>query len=543
MTERGNKARLVRPWLLVVLGLLLLASLVLFVLARRSSAPVAVDKHVQAAAERHTRVEAAAAIALAPLPTKIPIVERPGKDAWGYPLSYVDKAGLRSLLGRGKYRELSAYIEQFQADAEADFHSEYWINDCADTFESAERQIEPSLDAWVKETPDSFAPYLGRAVHRYAVGFAQRGVAWASETDADNFKGMEAAFALAFQDLEQALRIKPGLMPARRMELRIAFSGSAHKHEFKAMAARALQVCPRCFQIRATIQIGLTPRWGGSYREMTEAASSAKPGQNPRFRLLPGYLLMDRATSARLAKDKDLALSLAEQAVALGDNTDFLYELARTLSYRSDHAGALRAVNRALELRPLRKDLLFLRANLAPQQATPDWEAAHSDLIAGLRQDPADTEARQLIPYVVSGLTSLGWTLHEKGDQDNALRLLDKASELAPSRDLEGRRVAVLTQGFRGTAREILALEARANAAPHDFYAHERLDYALSKSAQWSTIAAMWAAYIAQNPEDGRAYYERAGTYMRLQQADAAHADAVRACELGVSAGCAAGAR
>lgn len=120
---------------------------------------------------REQRTEAAALVSLAPLPVTVPIVERPGRDSFGYPLSYVDTSALRSLLGRTKYRELSTYIEQFQAKAAADFHEEYSIDDGADAFESAERQIEPSLDAWVKATPNSFAPYLARGAHRFALGF------------------------------------------------------------------------------------------------------------------------------------------------------------------------------------------------------------------------------------------------------------------------------------------------------------------------------------------------------------------------------------
>jgi tetratricopeptide (TPR) repeat protein len=158
--------------------------------------------------------------------------------------------------------------------------------------------------------------------------------------------------------------------------------------------------------------------------------------------------------------------------------------------------------------------------------------------MAGLRLAPSDQQARASLPYVANGLTALGWEAHQRGEEDKAIRLLDEAAEIAPSHDVESRRVLVLTSGFHGKPEEIAALESAATAAPHDFYAHERLDYALSKGREWNRIAAMWSAYIAQNPEDGRAYYERGGTYSNQGQAELAHADAVRACELGISAGC-----
>jgi tetratricopeptide (TPR) repeat protein len=151
---------------------------------------------------------------------------------------------------------------------------------------------------------------------------------------------------------------------------------------------------------------------------------------------------------------------------------------------------------------------------------------------------PSDQQARASLPYVAQGLVFVGWEAHEHGEEDKAIRLLDESAEIAPGREVDSRRKVVLTAGFHGKPEEITALEAAANAAPHDFYAHERLDYALSLSRQWPRIVAMWTAYIAQNPDDGKAYNERGGTYYNEGQSAASIADAVRGCELGVSAAC-----
>jgi tetratricopeptide (TPR) repeat protein len=531
------EAPLVRPWLLVVLGVLLLvvsgAGVTLF-MHRFEIDPR--TTHDQSVAARQARLQAATLVALAPLPVKDPVVHRDGADAYGYPRSYVDRSALRSLLGRGKYQELSAYIERFETDAEADFHAEYFIQDSADAFESAEHELDASLDAWVAATPDSFAPYLARGAHRFAVGFGERGFDVAKKTEHENFRAMDAAFALSFADFEHALQLEPRLMPARRDEIRIAFAGSEHRAQFATLLARAFATCGSCFVVRVTQQIALEPRWGGSYAQMATAARSANPVHNPRFSLLAGYALIDQA--AQSAEDKDLngELSLAQRADALGANADFSEELARALEDHDDDAGALRAISRAIELRPSRAELLLLRAHLYSR--TKDWEPAYRDLMAGLRLAPADEQARASLPYVARGLTFVGWQAHQRGDENNAIRLLDEAAEIAPDGDVEARRVAVLTSGFHDKPEEIAALETAANAAPHDFYAHERLDYALSQGHDWPRIAAMWTAYIAANPEDGHAYYERGGTYFNEGQNAAAHADAVRGCELGVSAAC-----
>jgi len=219
--------------------------------------------------------------------------------------------------------------------------------------------------------------------------------------------------------------------------------------------------------------------------------------------------------------------------------TKQLYEKADILGRRKEFAPALTAIGRALELRPQRDSLLYQRARLAVTQVPRDWQAAYSDLKLALQFAPADDDARSLVPYVANGLMSQGWEAHNAGKETEAIRLLDQASELRPSSDLERRRVAVLTAGFKGTDAEVTALEAAAKADPHDFYAYERLDYALSKRREWPRIAAMWNVYIAENPSDGRAFLELGGTLHNQGDKPAALGAASRACELGVSKACA----
>jgi hypothetical protein len=76
----------------------------------------AAAKLEQAAAGRDERVTSVAAVALAPLPIKLPLVERAGNDAYGY----------RDRMSIGL---LSAVCSAAAAEA----------------FETAEREIEPSL--------------------------------------------------------------------------------------------------------------------------------------------------------------------------------------------------------------------------------------------------------------------------------------------------------------------------------------------------------------------------------------------------------------
>src|SRR6187431_2566707 len=486
--KRASGSSWARPWLWVVLAAVFLAGDVVIArmaihwyFARRSAQIMNFDagEHARAAVERKLRAEPAAYVSQAPLPDKLPLVERSGKDAYGYPLSYVDRAALRGLLARGQYQALSKYLEQFALEADADFHNEYHIHDAVDAFETPERPLDASLDAWIAATPDSFAPWVARGAHRFALGFAQRGAEFAHETDADNFKGMEAAFAPAFDDLEHALRLNPRLMPALRYQIRISFVGSQHGAEFDALCMRAFAICKACFQPRVTQQVALEPRWRGSYARMARAAKAADPRLNPRFVQLSGYELIDRAAVSTVAKDDMGALAFTQRAAALGDNVDFLLPLARGLANHGDTAGSLKAISRALEIRPQRADLLFFRAYVYTLTELRDYEAAYRDMLLALRLDPANPDGRSTLRTVARGLDFAAGQAQQRGDLSGTLRLLDESMDLFPNNATEHRRSAVLTSGFQGSAAELTALEQAANAAPHEFYAHQRLDYAL----------------------------------------------------------------
>ena len=254
--------------------------------------------------------------------------------------------------------------------------------------------------------------------------------------------------------------------------------------------------------------------------------------------VLPGFIDEDRSRVASEAGDLAAALRHIDHACALGDETAFLRTRGYLLARRDQKALALEALDRALDIRPQDPETLFERAQANAYKGSQDWRAAHADLFLALQIKPAAPEAGELLPFVAHGLTFLGWQAHEQGRDDEAIRLLDQATDLLPSRDLEQRRFAVLTSGFHDSEEELAKLENEANAQPNDFYPHQRLDYALSKRRNWNRIATMWNRFLLANPQHGRAYYERSGTLHNLGHRDASRADLLRACELGVSAAC-----
>lgn len=530
-TPHGSRSRV--PVLLSVLAMLLAGAAAVvggpyvrgLAAGRRSALPTAAEARAQ-------RMTPVVDVAPAPLPTALPLV---GPDE-GVPGKHVDRPAFRTLLLRGRYATLNGYFDELQTSFETDPTLEQWPADAANAFASPDEALRVQLDAWVVATPAHFAPYLARGEHLTAVGFAARGTDWAHETPGENFAAMDAAFSPARVDLEKAVNLRPKLVAAMVQQIDIAM---ASRHiDLQPAVDRAISTCPTCFLTRSAALEALEPRWGGSYAAMAKLAAAAPVKLNAKLRLLPGYIDVDQGNVLWTAGKLDEALIAFDRACALGDHWAFLLARGKLRSERKEHAKALIDLDRALALRPGSPPVLVERARV--HGALRHAEPAGRDLLAALRVRATDTRARWLRDYVVGLLVYEAHQQGIAGRRADALRLFDLAAELAPeNRDVIRRRSEVVVSGIDAAGNDLAALEAAAAAAPNDFRAHQRLDYALARQRRFERIAEIWDGYLTRNPGDAQAYFERAGTYHHLHRSADALADFTKACELGSTEGCA----
>lgn len=485
---------------------------------------------------REQRKQPTTDLAVAPLPTGMPLVEREGNDAWGFPRSYVDQAGLRSLLHHGKYTELTQYFEHFQQEFEKDPAKEYWIFRATQAFYSAEPELQPKLDTWVKTFPFSFAPYLARGAHRVAVLWANRGGKAASETATADMQAMQDAAPMARKDLDRAIQINPKLLAADRFLINLALP-IGDREAINTAMTHAKQICSACISVSTKYIDTLQPRWGGSFDAMEHFARKQADPSNPKVRLLEGYVAMERSRVERGAKNFDEALRHADAACAVGDWPEFLAERAAVYAALKNYPKALTEVDRAIELLPTLPDFRTARAGYRTEVG--DWEGAAADLIAAIQVEPTDSEAGRWRRYIAHGLSDQGWQAHEKGDRATAVRLLELAEQLDfASKEIRTRKEKVIRGGVTGKADEFAALEAKVQANPDDLKAHQQLDYAYAKKRQFPKVIAMWTEYISRHPNDGTAYFERSGAYYNSKKRDLAFADVEKACALGHNTAC-----
>ena len=480
-----------------------------------------------------SRLKPLVEVAPVPEPNGLPLRGEEGVSADGFPRQWVDQAGLRSLLIHRRFAALDAAFAHFQDAFEKDPRFERWPADATAAFASSEPALRPLLDEWLEASPQSFAPWLARGSHQAAVAHNQRGSKWAKDTTDVEFAEMRATIPLALADLEHALSLRPRLLAALGREFHLIML-KGDLFAFEEAARRADALCPSCFLHRVSVMKARQPRWGGSYEEMKRYAASAPVKDNPRLALLPGYIELDVADVAIADGREADALAASDRALAFGDHWAFLLGRGHVLRHRKENDAALIDLSRALQLRPGNPDVLVERAEVyfALQKA----ELAAHDLLAALRVEPSHVRADQLYGHAVWSLIHDGLEFHNAGRREDALRVFDLASELAPlDGEVLGRRAMVLASGDAG----IEVLRAAVDAAPDDLRTNQTLDYALAKENRYDEVVALWNRYLSKHADDGRAYMERAGALNHLGRRPEVIADLERACELGVTEGCA----
>jgi tetratricopeptide (TPR) repeat protein len=490
----------------------------------------------RAKTDRARRQIPVAPVALPRAETLPPLVGPDGTDEAGYPRRHVNPAYLRRLLSDRRYDTLTRELEQLQAAFEADARKELWPIEAARAFWTAVPELDAQLDAWVAASPQSFAPWLARGAHRVGVGFNHRGSATADRTHRDNFAAMEAVHRQAGDDLARALELRPRLLAARVLQLKIA---SAAGRRLDEIVEGGLSICADCIGFYHEYMTSLLPRWGGSYPRLLAAAIRAPVGKNPRLRVLRGYVDYDEARIlAANEGDRERALERIQRACALGEHWLFLDERAQIEAQLGQQDAARRDSERAAELEPTRAEVRFHRGRIL--LASKEYEGAGRELVAGLHLDATDEEGRELLPSVKQGLIYAGWEQHKAGHRDVALRLLDLAVELDPDdKALQGRRTFILSDGkHRAETVEITELQTKARGAPDDFRAQQELDYALAKQGRFAEIIDLWTTYLGRHPDDARAYLERGGAAWRLGRRAEARANAKQSCDLGLAEAC-----
>jgi tetratricopeptide (TPR) repeat protein/Zn-dependent protease len=457
-----------------------------------------------------------------------------GSDEYGNPRQHVDRAALRGLLFRRRFAELTLAVESLQEGFEADPRKEDWPNDAAEALGTGETTLLPLLEEWANASPGSFAPPMALGSHWVAAAYERRGTKFAAETPPQDFEAMGEALRRAMPELAKAVERRPRLVSAMRQQLRARLldGGPGDREQ---VLTQALTVCPSCFLIRVTFLRTITPRWGGSDGKMSEFATRPWASPDRHAALLSGYVELERARELVSGGRDGQALVAAERACAAGTHWEFLAERGRIKLRVKDVPGALADLELAGSLRPGHPDVLFWHS-LALGRAGR-WEEAGGSFRAGAQVDPGHWLGRSIAAQIVEGLVYEGWNRHQAGDRDGALRDYDLAAEFDPGNpDVQSRRNAVIVGGEAPTAARG---PAGAEWPTDEFRTVQRHTYQLARQGQIEQVIPLWDDFLARQADHGRAHLERGKALYHLGRHGEAADEARKACELGVSEGCA----
>jgi tetratricopeptide (TPR) repeat protein len=258
---------------------------------------------------------------------------------------------LREALMRKDYQQLTTALEEAQQAFENSVLNEDWARDAFRAFNVADPSLEPLLSGWIAASPKSYVARAARGQYFEASARAARGRAWAADTTSAQMKGMSDYFEKATADCEAALKIRPRLLVCQVLLIDILKKGGP-SGAAKVYATEALRAEPASFLIRQAYMHSLTPRWGGSYEEMTELAraSQAYVTKNPRLKLLLGYVAWDRGNMLVPQGRPRESLPYFAEALKSGDDPLFLSDRGGAYYRLKQYEQAMADLTRALEV-------------------------------------------------------------------------------------------------------------------------------------------------------------------------------------------------
>jgi tetratricopeptide (TPR) repeat protein len=446
-----------------------------------------------------------------------------------------DRFEILKLLREQNHAALNRLLESYQERFEKDPATELDLEIAFRAFWIADPSLAPLIDEWLRRSPASFSARLARARHFQKLGIERRGARSARDTTADQFRGMEQAFAEAEREAREALRMNPELIEAYAVLMGITHGDLKRCGQ---LAEEALRVWEGSFRIRALYLDCLRPRWGGSHQAMERFAAASQPssGRNAKLGALKGYAAWDAGTLLRLDRRYEEALGFFTRALAAGEFWRFYVDRGETYYLTRAHEKALADLNRADQLLPQHPETLVHRASTL--MALKREDEALRDLQLVQRIDPTNPSLGRFRADHAKRRVGEGFELARAGRLDESLARFDAALAIVPEHAEAhyGRGRSHLKKG--DLDRALADFEAAIRLNPRHYDAHVNADWILARRKAWNRILDHWNRFLALEPSHAGAYLERAGAHRHAGNMPAALRDLTRSCELGNGKAC-----
>ena len=453
----------------------------------------------------------------------------------------VDKSEILLQFQKQLFKPLNSKLEEFQQAFEEDYQAEDYIFDVFETFKKADSAYEPVLQNWIKQFPDSYAPYVARAEYYCACASQARGSKRVIEKDQNEYKEMERYYSLALLDIDQALKLKAGMDVCYALKVEIGMA--LEKEELITNAlVEATKYHPYGYRVRLKYLQTLTPRNGGSYEKMEGFIVNCTKFAvyNPKLKELSAAIPADKGSAFSYLGKYDQAVKMYTEALKYSNYHSYYAARGDVYTKLLDYNHALEDYDRALELSPNDPEYLRHKAQAIAQQ-NRFIEAQK------VKRQSKQTDTYDDFPLKKSS----------EGEREKAIGHVQKGNDFMNAGQYE-QAILEYTEAIRFLPDEYVLYHNRAlcylqmkndEAALQDFHhaierkhdnieAYIKITFIYANRGMYDDALNSISAAITLKPDNAEAIYYRAKVYERKGMNIEALQDARQACEMGYQRAC-----
>lgn len=419
---------------------------------------------------------------------------------------------LRSMLKKKEFYALNKTIAQLDASYKSNkIREDVWFT-AYEAFKIKNTSLTSLFDTWVSTTPDSYQPYLARAIFHYQMGWLSRGGKWASETKEEQINEMSIYFNKSSEDLIKSLNLNGPAVISYNYLIGIT-NALGRDDEAERFMRKALEIAPASFNIRYHYIETLAPRWGGSLDEMQAYGEETSKylDLNPELKIIEGLIFSEAGDMQVTSKKYNVADTLYSKSLEFGQFHKTLFKRGKNSNRREKYADSLRDLNSAIKLNYEKPLYYYWRANTLID--LKEFEKAMNDIQIAIQLDPYDKDFQSKRKWLSAKFHNDAYALRESQNSESAINKYTNAIRLNPNNgDLyQGRARAYIQE--RDLSSALADIKKAIDVDPDNFHHYSLIDYILIKSKEYDQIIKYWKQYIKRHPDDGRAYVEVGGTY------------------------------
>ncbi len=282
-----------------------------------------------------------------------------------------------------------------------------------------------------------------------------------------------------------------------------------------------------------TYILSLTPRWGGSYKEMGAFAidSLSYTTQNSKLQIMPGHIYDDQASRQVSVKKFNVAEQLFRQALSYGENHVIYFHRGRARSKNEHYADAITDLNRAIEIYKDDSDYYYWRALTYTKME--QYNKAVEDIIHAEKFDSNNKYYSNLRQHISSQIALQAHKSTKNEKTSEAIDQYDTAIGLEPDNAIMRYNKAITLYNNNQLDEALKELKQAIELDPNEINFYIAIDAVLAQSRDWDQIIGYWDDFIFNHPKNSRGYLERSGAYHHKGDENLAISDLESAAILG----------